>query len=222
MEAGSARRSTPRHAHTPPPTPPDPAPPHTARPTRPPSLPQEDFLPVFAANTVGPFLVVQQLLAQGLLGAPGGRSTVVNITSIMGSNTDPTISAVTPGAFAYRSGRALWGGGTRLRMPLGLTPFARPAPGERGAGVPRTPTHARSRPPSPRPTRRSSKAALNSVSTTLARDFERDGRGIDVALVHPGAGRTRAQRGGGRQLPYSRRPNSPRDSRHGHRERFQS
>ncbi|KIY96373.1 C-factor [Monoraphidium neglectum] len=91
-----------------------------------------DFLPVFMTNSVGPFLVIQQLLARQLLGPPG--SLVVNVSSIMGSNSDPTVSAVTPGAYAYRA----------------------------------------------------SKAALNSVTTTLARDFERDGRQIQCCLVHPG------------------------------------
>jgi NAD(P)-dependent dehydrogenase (short-subunit alcohol dehydrogenase family) len=59
-----------------------------------------DFQAVFNANAVGPFLVVQNLLKQGLLGPPG--STVVNITSIMASHGDPTISSVTPGGYAYR------------------------------------------------------------------------------------------------------------------------
>jgi NAD(P)-dependent dehydrogenase (short-subunit alcohol dehydrogenase family) len=61
-----------------------------------------DFLPVFMTNSVGPFLVIQQLLARQLLGPPG--SLVVNVSSIMGSNSDPTVSAVTPGAYAYRCG----------------------------------------------------------------------------------------------------------------------
>ncbi|GBF88259.1 hypothetical protein Rsub_00971 [Raphidocelis subcapitata] len=67
---------------------------------------QADFLPVFATNAVGPFLVTQQLLRRGLLGAPGGPSTVVNVSSIMGSHGDTTISAVTPGAFSYRASKA--------------------------------------------------------------------------------------------------------------------
>lgn len=60
----------------------------------------DDFLPTFVTNSVGPFLVVQQLLARQLLGPPG--SLVVNVSSIMASNQDPTVSAVTPGAYAYR------------------------------------------------------------------------------------------------------------------------
>lgn len=113
-----------------------------------------DFAPVFAANATGPFLVVQAMLAEGLLGdGSGGKgdggdngsdgdkkrttrpsSLVANVSSIMASNTDPTISAVTPGAFAYRA----------------------------------------------------SKAALCAITTTLARDFERDGRGVEAVLLHPG------------------------------------
>ena len=70
---------------------------------------QADFMPVFATNAVGPFLVTQQLLAQGLLGAaPGGGggggrgSLVVNVTSVMASHQDAAVSGATPGAFAYR------------------------------------------------------------------------------------------------------------------------
>lgn len=63
-----------------------------------------DFQEVFNTNTVGPFLVVQQVVKQGLLGPPG--STVVNISSIMSSHADPTISSVTPGGYAYRASKA--------------------------------------------------------------------------------------------------------------------
>jgi NAD(P)-dependent dehydrogenase (short-subunit alcohol dehydrogenase family) len=63
-------------------------------------LEASDFHYAFQTNTVGPFLVVQQLLKQGLLGPPG--SLVVNITSIMASHGDQTISSVTPGGYAYR------------------------------------------------------------------------------------------------------------------------
>lgn len=62
-----------------------------------------DFQEVFSTNAVGPFLVVQQFVQQGLLGGPT-RSTVVNISSIMSSHADPTISSVTPGGYAYRYG----------------------------------------------------------------------------------------------------------------------
>jgi NAD(P)-dependent dehydrogenase (short-subunit alcohol dehydrogenase family) len=60
----------------------------------------EDFMSVFQTNTVGPFLVVQQLLKKGLLGPPG--SLVVNVSSIMASHGDETVSGVTPGGYAYR------------------------------------------------------------------------------------------------------------------------
>ena len=71
---------------------------------------QADLLPVFAANAAGPFLVTQQLLGDGLLGPPG--SLVVNVSSIMGSCGDATVSASTPGAFAYR-----WAPGARSCGP---------------------------------------------------------------------------------------------------------
>ncbi|KAF6260680.1 hypothetical protein COO60DRAFT_1294220 [Scenedesmus sp. NREL 46B-D3] len=64
----------------------------------------EDFMTVFQTNTVGPFLVVQQLLKQGLLGPPG--SLVVNVSSIMASHGDETVSSVTPGGYAYRASKA--------------------------------------------------------------------------------------------------------------------
>jgi NAD(P)-dependent dehydrogenase (short-subunit alcohol dehydrogenase family) len=60
----------------------------------------DDFMTVFQTNTVGPFLVVQQLLKQGLLGPPG--SLVVNVSSIMASHGDEAVSGVTPGGYAYR------------------------------------------------------------------------------------------------------------------------
>eukprot|EP00878_Enallax_costatus_P043903 GHUV01052007.1.p1 GENE.GHUV01052007.1~~GHUV01052007.1.p1 ORF type:complete len:177 (+),score=24.99 GHUV01052007.1:451-981(+) len=64
----------------------------------------EDFTNVFQTNTIGPFLVVQQLLHQELLGPPG--SLIVNITSIMSSHGDQTVSSVTPGGYAYRASKA--------------------------------------------------------------------------------------------------------------------
>lgn len=67
-------------------------------------LEASDFMFAFQTNTIGPFLVVQQLLKQGLLGAPG--SLVVNISSIAGSHGDPTVSANLPGGYAYRSSKA--------------------------------------------------------------------------------------------------------------------
>lgn len=60
----------------------------------------EDFSTVFQTNAVGPFLVVQQLLKQGLLGPPG--SLVVNVTSIMASHGDETVSSAAGGGYAYR------------------------------------------------------------------------------------------------------------------------
>lgn len=39
------------------------------------------------------------------LRAPAPQSLVVNVSSIVGSNTDPTVSAVTPGGYAYRASK---------------------------------------------------------------------------------------------------------------------
>ena len=96
-----------------------------------------DFAPVFATNSVGPFLVVQQLLARQLLGPPG--SVVVNVSSILASNRDPTVSAVTPGAYAYRCaagggggmGALGWGGGATTSWGEGTEPGRRAAAGRR-------------------------------------------------------------------------------------------
>jgi NAD(P)-dependent dehydrogenase (short-subunit alcohol dehydrogenase family) len=74
-------------------------------------LEAHDFIATFSTNAVGPFLVVQQLLQAGLLGPPG--SLVVNISSIMASHGDPSISSVTPGGYAYR-----WVGGAGVSPPV--------------------------------------------------------------------------------------------------------
>jgi hypothetical protein len=82
-----------------------------------------DFQAVFNTNAVGPFLVVQSLLKQGLLGPPG--STIVNVTSIMASHGDPTISSVTPGGYAYRCEAGVMSmcvGGSRGRGGGGCAP----------------------------------------------------------------------------------------------------
>lgn len=67
-----------------------------------PEFTADDLTSVFTTNTVGPFLVVQQLLAAGLLGLPGGPSLVVNVSSVMASHGDQAVSSVTPGGYAYR------------------------------------------------------------------------------------------------------------------------
>jgi NAD(P)-dependent dehydrogenase (short-subunit alcohol dehydrogenase family) len=59
----------------------------------------EDFLQPYLTNAVGPFIVVQQLQKQGLLANP---SLVVNISSIVASHGDPTVSSVVGGGYAYR------------------------------------------------------------------------------------------------------------------------
>jgi NAD(P)-dependent dehydrogenase (short-subunit alcohol dehydrogenase family) len=68
-------------------------------------LTDEDFATAFAANAVGPFLVIQQLRRVRLL-AGGKPSLVANMSSIMASHGDPTISSVTPGGYAYRASKA--------------------------------------------------------------------------------------------------------------------
>ncbi|PNH09567.1 C-factor [Tetrabaena socialis] len=118
---------------------------------------EEDFLFAFRTNAMGPFFVVQQLLKQArgralprgpgweewreLLGPPG--SLIVNISSIVGSNTDPTVSATSKGGYAYRA----------------------------------------------------SKAALNIISTTLARDLAE--QRITCVALHPGYVRTDLTGGNG-------------------------
>lgn len=69
-----------------------------------PDFTSEDFSTVFQTNTIGPFLVIQQLLQQELLGPPG--TLIVNITSIMSSHGDHTVSSTTPGGYAYRASKA--------------------------------------------------------------------------------------------------------------------
>jgi NAD(P)-dependent dehydrogenase (short-subunit alcohol dehydrogenase family) len=89
----------------------------------------DDFLSNFTTNAMGPFFVIQQLHKQGLLGhapaaadnaadgaaqqpsppqfpSPGG-SLVVSISSVMGSQQDPTISSKLGGRYAYRWGVTL-------------------------------------------------------------------------------------------------------------------
>jgi NAD(P)-dependent dehydrogenase (short-subunit alcohol dehydrogenase family) len=85
-------------------------------------LSAEDFATAFAANATGPFLVVHHLRRVGLLaggkpsllaggkpsllGGGGKPSLVANMSSIMASHGDPTISSVTPGGYAYRASKA--------------------------------------------------------------------------------------------------------------------
>ncbi|GLI64569.1 hypothetical protein VaNZ11_007890 [Volvox africanus] len=112
-----------------------------------PHFEDEDFLFAFRSNTMGPFFVIQELLKQELLGgspeAPGGKTLIANVSSIVGSNTDPTVSAITKGGFPYRA----------------------------------------------------SKAALNVISTTLARDLA--AQGIEVVALHPGYVKTDMTGGNG-------------------------
>ena len=49
-------------------------------------------------NAVGPLLVVQQLLREGLLGGPGGASLVANMSSKVGTVDDNRGG----GGYAYR------------------------------------------------------------------------------------------------------------------------
>jgi len=69
-------------------------------------LSAEDFATAFAANATGPFLVIQHLRRAGLLGGGGKPSLVANMSSIMASHGDATISSVTPGGYAYRASKA--------------------------------------------------------------------------------------------------------------------
>mmetsp|Transcript_14159 Transcript_14159/g.38340 ORF Transcript_14159/g.38340 Transcript_14159/m.38340 type:complete len:151 (-) Transcript_14159:445-897(-) len=74
----------------------------------------------FQTNAVGPFLVVQQLLAAGLIGSPSaenldtsvqqqqeGCSTLIaNISSIVASHGDQEVSSKMGGGYAYRASKA--------------------------------------------------------------------------------------------------------------------
>ncbi|KAG2484047.1 hypothetical protein HYH03_017137 [Edaphochlamys debaryana] len=137
---------------------------------------EADFLLAFATNTLGPFFVIQQLVKQGLLGLPPSEqppapapapaastsaaaappppaapgvfpavsprsSLVANISSVVGSNTEPTVSMTAKGGYAYRA----------------------------------------------------SKAALNVISTTFARDLAP--AGVETVLLHPGYVRTQLSGG---------------------------
>ncbi|GAX74643.1 hypothetical protein CEUSTIGMA_g2091.t1 [Chlamydomonas eustigma] len=69
-------------------------------------LEAEDFLKTFTTNTVGPFLVSQELYRQGLLGGERGQSLVVNISSVMSSHGDQAKDNSGGGAYAYRASKA--------------------------------------------------------------------------------------------------------------------
>lgn len=45
----------------------------------------DDMLEVYSVNCVGPLLVVQQLLKAGLIGGPGGKTLVGNVSSKVGA-----------------------------------------------------------------------------------------------------------------------------------------
>ena len=62
------------------------------------SVTADSMLKLFTVNALGPLLVVQALLARGLLGS---GSTVANITSKMGSIDDSS-----GGTYAYRASKA--------------------------------------------------------------------------------------------------------------------
>lgn len=83
-------------------------------------LTAEDMLYAFKVNALGPFLCVQQLCNRGLLGSvpsiespstaseqqpagqPAATSLIVNISSIVASHGDTTVSATSPSGYAYR------------------------------------------------------------------------------------------------------------------------
>ncbi|KAK3284303.1 hypothetical protein CYMTET_8040 [Cymbomonas tetramitiformis] len=65
------------------------------------SVSAEDLLHTFKINTVGPTLVVQQLLQQGLIGR-NGKSVIGNVTSKVGSVDDNGSG----GGYAYRASKS--------------------------------------------------------------------------------------------------------------------
>ncbi|MEW5297504.1 MAG: hypothetical protein WDW36_000710 [Sanguina aurantia] len=95
-------------------------------------LTAEDMLYAFKVNALGPFLCVQQLCNRGLLGSvpstgspspppaaaapatpeqlplrsPSTTSLIVNISSIVASHGDTTVSATSPSGYAYRASKA--------------------------------------------------------------------------------------------------------------------
>lgn len=66
------------------------------------ALALQDMLHTFAINTVGPTLVVQQLLKNGLLGGEGSPSLVGNVTSKVGSVDDNSGGR----GYAYRASKS--------------------------------------------------------------------------------------------------------------------
>jgi NAD(P)-dependent dehydrogenase (short-subunit alcohol dehydrogenase family) len=60
----------------------------------------EDMIETYKVNTIGPLLVVQQLLKQGLIGPPG--TVVGNVTSKVGSVSDNGSG----GSYAYRASKS--------------------------------------------------------------------------------------------------------------------
>jgi NAD(P)-dependent dehydrogenase (short-subunit alcohol dehydrogenase family) len=138
-----------------------------------------DFLEAFSTNTVGPFLVVQQLVKHRLLGGPPG-STVVNVSSIMASHGDQTVSSAAGGGYAYR-----WAAGTVARLPTSLRAFRR----DRSA-LARLPAC------------RASKAGLNIINKALAMDLAE--QQVQCVLLHPGYVKTDLT--GAPGAPAGRRP----------------
>lgn len=61
----------------------------------------EEMMRLFRVNTIGPLIVTQQLLTQGLLGQPG-KSVVANMSSKMGSVDDNTSG----GYYSYRASKS--------------------------------------------------------------------------------------------------------------------
>eukprot|EP00878_Enallax_costatus_P003038 GHUV01003236.1.p1 GENE.GHUV01003236.1~~GHUV01003236.1.p1 ORF type:complete len:275 (+),score=57.26 GHUV01003236.1:505-1329(+) len=58
----------------------------------------DDLIETYKVNTIGPLLVVQQLLKHGLIGGPGGKTLIANVTSKVGSVDDNRGG----GGYAYR------------------------------------------------------------------------------------------------------------------------
>eukprot|EP00879_Flechtneria_rotunda_P000620 GHRR01000733.1.p1 GENE.GHRR01000733.1~~GHRR01000733.1.p1 ORF type:complete len:275 (+),score=70.05 GHRR01000733.1:3258-4082(+) len=63
---------------------------------------EDDMLYCFLTNTVGPLIVVQQLLQQGLIGGIRGKSLIANVSSKVGSVDDNRGG----GGYAYRASKS--------------------------------------------------------------------------------------------------------------------
>jgi NAD(P)-dependent dehydrogenase (short-subunit alcohol dehydrogenase family) len=63
---------------------------------------EQDMMQTYKTNTIGPLIVVQQLLINGLIGGFGGKTLVANVSSKVGSVDDNRGG----GGYAYRASKS--------------------------------------------------------------------------------------------------------------------